>query len=129
MRGWTKPSELPPVESGIPMPRIEPRRWGKSRKTPVSAWPAFLKALRPGQSFVIAYPRLTIVLLWARKLGIEVVKKDLPRQAGDWMRSARVWVISNPHQQMDSSAAGATDSTDVQGSGRGRIQRPEGAAR
>jgi hypothetical protein len=129
MRGWTKSSELPTVENGIPMPRIEPRRWGKSRKTPVSAWPAFLKALRPGQSFVVAYPRLTVVLLWSRKLGIEVVKKDLPRQSGDWMRSARVWVVSNPHLQMGSLAAGATGPTDVQGSGLRQIQPPEGATR
>jgi hypothetical protein len=80
---------LPTIEKGIPCPppRLDQRR-GRKR----SPWPAFLRSLEIGDSFLIEYPAAANVKNIARNLGISLVW----RYAGkgpNGMYYERVWRV------------------------------------
>ena len=89
-----KKIELPVIEKGVPLPTHKLR---DQRNTPRSPWPAFLKTLVPGDSFVIFYPTLRNVMSIAAWMGIPLVKVDLPKDPGDRMAKGRIWRITYEH--------------------------------
>jgi hypothetical protein len=89
-----KKIELPAVEKGVPLPTGKLR---DQRNTPKSPWPDYLKALVPGDSFVLFYPTLRHVMAIAAWMSIPLIKQDLPKDLNERMAKGRIWRVAYEH--------------------------------
>lgn len=87
-----KENAVPKIEKGVKIPPgLRDMRHRPLSKKPPSKWIAFLKSLKPGDSFVIEYPAANTVKMHAREMGISLVWQGLNEKGPEGMAQERVW--------------------------------------
>jgi len=81
---------LPDVETGHADDMPQKIVYDRSRRQegPASPWIPFLKALKPGQSFIVANHTVGYVQLKTKELGIDIVMQDAPGNRFE----KRIWI-------------------------------------
>jgi hypothetical protein len=86
-----KENALPLIEKGIPAPAYA-KKPDLRQKRPPSKWPAFLKSLKPGDSFLVEYPAATSVKAHARALKIPLIWRT-EGKGPEGMAQERFWRV------------------------------------
>jgi hypothetical protein len=87
-----KENAVPAIEKGVPIPPgLRDMRHRPLSKKPPSKWIAFLKSLKPGDSFVIEYPEANTMKMHAREMGVSLVWQGLNEKGPNNMAQERVW--------------------------------------